>query len=78
MKRLTNEPAVLIGVAEALLVLAVAFGVDLTPEQTAAVLAALVALGTVLTRQIVYGPKTVDEIMDAEAVISAAERGEHG
>lgn len=77
MNRLTNEPALLIGLGEALLALVVAFGVDLTVEQTAAVLAAIVAVGSLLTRQIVYGPKTVDEVMDADAVISAAERGEH-
>lgn len=73
-----NEPALLIGLLEAALALAVSFGLDLTPEQTGAVLAALVALGTLLTRQTVYGPKSVDAVMDGHAVIEAAERGEHG
>lgn len=73
-ERITNNPALLIGAAEAVLALAVAFGVDLTQEQMGAVLAAIVAVGALATRQTVYGPKTVDKVMDAESVIAAAER----
>lgn len=76
--RIRNNPALLIGAVEALLALAVTFGVELTPEQTGAVLAALVALGSIAIRQSVYGPKTVDAELDAERVVAAAERGEHG
>lgn len=38
----------------------------------------LVIGGGAVARQTVYGPKTVDEVMDADAVIAAAERGELG
>lgn len=38
----------------------------------------IVVGGGTIGRQQAWGPKTVDEIMDAEAVIAAAERGEHG
>lgn len=78
LTKLRNEPALLIAALEAVLVLAVQFGVELTQEQTTAVLAAVVALGALFTRQTVYGPRTVDKVMDAEAVVAAAERGEHG
>lgn len=54
--RIRNNPALLIGAVEALLALAVTFGADLTPEQTGAVLAALVALGSIAVRQSVHGP----------------------
>lgn len=38
----------------------------------------LIVGGGEVARSQAWGPKTVDEVMDAEAVISAAERGEHG
>lgn len=74
--RLKNEPAVVYSLVEALLVLAVSFGLDLSAEQVGAIVAVLAVLTGVGTRQQAYGPKTVDGILDAEAVIAAAERGE--
>lgn len=76
MSIIRNEPALVVAVVEAGLVLAVAFGVDLTVEQTAAVLAVVVALGAIITRQSVYGPATYDDDVDAHAVIDRHQRGD--
>lgn len=38
---------------------------------------AIVVGGGVIARSQAWGPRSVDEIMDAEAVVAAAERGEH-
>ncbi len=73
-ERLKNEPAVLFSFVEALIALLIAFGLELTGEQTAAVVAVIAVLTGVGVRQTVYGPKTVDTIMDAETVIRQAER----
>lgn len=53
MKALAKEPALIIGAIQALLVLAVSFGLDLTEEQQAAILSLTAALLSVLTRQLV-------------------------
>lgn len=37
---------------------------------------AVIAFGAELARAKAYGPETVNEILDAEAVIASAERGE--
>lgn len=50
MSALGREPALIVGLVEALLVLAVAFGLDLTAEQVAAVTGVAVIAGAVLTR----------------------------
>lgn len=50
MSGLRREPALIVGLVEALLVLAVAFGLDLTTEQVAAVTGAAVVVGALLTR----------------------------
>ncbi|MBW3663586.1 MAG: hypothetical protein KY469_10845 [Actinobacteria bacterium] len=38
----------------------------------------IVTGGGAVARSHAWGPKTVDTIMDADVVIAAAERGEHG
>jgi hypothetical protein len=80
-----REPVALLGTfiaaIPAVLALLVAFGVDLNDEQTAAILGVLAALtggATAVQRQQVYPARKVEEIMDAEAVIAQAERGESG
>jgi hypothetical protein len=52
-KRITNEPALILGAVQAALTLAVVFGVKLTPEQIAGVLTFSGALLALLTRQLV-------------------------
>lgn len=76
--RIRNEPAVAYALVQALIALFVSFGLDLSGEQVAGIMAVVAILTGVGVRQVAYGPKTVDNIMDAEAVIQAAERGEHG
>lgn len=46
-----REPVVIIGVLQALVTLAVAFGFDLTPQQLGAVVALLAALSALFARQ---------------------------
>lgn len=73
VERLKNEPAYVFALVEALVAAFVAFGLDLTGDQVAGVMAVVAVLTGVGVRSKAYGPKTVDEIMDAEAVIAAAE-----
>lgn len=63
--RLRNEPALIFSLVEATVALAVAFGLNLTAEQTGAVLAIVAILTGVTVRQQVYGPVTADELVDA-------------
>ncbi len=58
-----REPALILGAIQAAIVLAVAFGVDWTIEQTGAILAFLAALTAVVVRQSVYAPATVDGVV---------------
>lgn len=81
MDRIRNEPAMLGALAEAVVALVVAVaawaGVDIPVPVAAAALGVVAVLTGVGVRQTAYGPRTVDTIMDADAVIAAAERGEH-
>ena len=74
LTRLRNEPALIFSLVEAVVALAVAFGLQLTGEQVGAIMAVVAVLTGVSVRAAVYGPRTVDTIMDADTVISAAER----
>lgn len=46
-----SEPALLIGAVQALIALAVSFGLNLSPAQVGTVLAAVTAVSAVLVRQ---------------------------
>jgi len=48
-----REPALILGAVQAVLVLGVSFGLKLSTEQTAAILAASAAVIAVITRQMV-------------------------
>lgn len=54
-----KEPAVIIGLISAALSLGVAFGLPLSMEQKAAIIAFLTILGSVITRSQVSSPATV-------------------
>lgn len=54
----SQEPALYIGLFEAVLALAVAFGLDLSGEQVGAILAVATTFGAVVTRSQVYSPAT--------------------
>lgn len=62
MDAFRKEPALLIGAAEAIIALVVAFGVPLDAAQTAGVMGVVAVIGALLTRQSVYAPATVEEI----------------
>lgn len=77
---LRNEPAVLVGLVVAAVLAASEFLIGWSPgdDWTLPLGKALgeglaVLAGTGIIRQVAYGPKTVDEIMDAEKIISKAE-----
>jgi hypothetical protein len=59
MNILSKEPAVLVGLVQAVLALAVSFGLDLTPEQVGAIMAVTSALLALLVRQAVVSPATI-------------------
>lgn len=78
MKLTKREPVALLGalstIVPAVLALVVAFGIDLSDEQAAAILgvvAAITAAVTGVQRASVYPAAKVDEIIDAEAVLGA-------
>lgn len=72
-ERIRNNPAIMFSLVEAVVALAVAFGLQLTGEQVGAIMAVVAILTGVGVRASVYGPRTVDTIMDADTVITAAE-----
>lgn len=55
-----REPALILGAVQAVIVLVVSFGLDLTAEQSGAILAATAAVLAVIARQSVYAPATVE------------------
>lgn len=57
-----REPALIIGLVQAIIALAVAFGFELSSEQVGAVLALTAAGLAVVTRQSVYAPATVERM----------------
>ena len=56
---IVNEPVLISGLVEALIVLAVAFGVGLTTEQTGAILAVVAILTSLVARAFVTPTKTL-------------------
>ena len=74
LTRLRNEPALIFSLVEAVAALAGAFGLHLPWGQAGAILGGAGPPTRVSVRAAVYGPRTVDTIMDADTVISAAER----
>ena len=76
LARFRNEPALIYALIEVLIALGVAFGLNLTGEQVGAVTAVVAVLTGVGVRQAVYGPETVDRIVDAEVAVAVAERDE--
>lgn len=59
MNILSKEPAVLVGLVQAILALAVSFGADLTSEQVGSIMAVTSALLALLVRQAVVSPATL-------------------
>lgn len=51
--RIQHEPALLVGLVTAVLSLLVAFGVDLSDERQAAIIAVVIAVGAIIVRQAV-------------------------
>lgn len=59
MKIFSKEPALIIGVVQAVIVLGVSFGLHLSTEQTGAILTATTAVLAIVTRQSVVAPANV-------------------
>ena len=68
--RIRREPALVAGLVQAVLALLVAFGLDLTGEQTASILAVTAALLAVLTRAQVTPVVDVVEHRDGREVVA--------
>ncbi len=71
-QRLSNEPALLASVAEAIVAIFVAFGLDLPGDDVGGVMAVIALFTGIVIRQTVHGPRSVDRLLSAEAVIDAA------
>lgn len=68
---LRSEPAVFVGALQAAIVLAVAFGLDVTPEQVAAVTAFAAAVFALFLRQTVASPATIVDVAGKAATQTA-------
>jgi hypothetical protein len=58
----SREPALILGLVNGLIALAVGFGLPVTPEQVGLINAALAAVIAFATRQSVFAPATVAEM----------------
>lgn len=68
MRNLWNrEPALVLGAVQALVALAVAFGLHLTSEQVGAVMAAAAAVVALVTRRTVTSPATAAQVEEFDA-----------
>lgn len=56
-----REPALILGAVQAVIALALSFGLNLSVEQVGAILAATAAVLALVTRAQVYSPHTVQE-----------------
>lgn len=65
-----REPVLIAGAIRAVLLVAVSFGVDITPEQLATLMIAVEAVLTVVTRQTVTSPATLREAGTSKAEIT--------
>ena len=61
----SREPAVIIGLVNALIALAVGFGLHVTPAQVGLINAAVTAILSLVTRSQVSSPATMKAIQDA-------------
>lgn len=61
----SREPAVIIGLVNALIALAVGFGLSVTPAQVGLINAAVTAILSLVTRSQVSSPATMKAIQDA-------------
>ena len=67
MKLWEREPAMIVGLVETAIILAIAFGVTVTTEQLAAIVAFMTVLAAFITRQNVYSPASIEDEIVFEA-----------
>lgn len=72
MKLLRSEPALFIGALQALITLAVSFGLHLNVDQVGAITAACAAILAVVIRQTVVAPDTAVQLTSRAAFNTAA------
>ena len=79
MEKIRREPAVLVGLVSAVIALLLSFGFSLTDEQVGAIMAVVVAVLSLVTRQAVTPNVSVavrkDELTEGADVAYLAERG---
>lgn len=71
MKILQREPALLVGLVQTLLALAVSFGLSLSAEQVGAIMAAAAAVLAFVTRQAVVSPQAAVDLAASAATRTA-------
>lgn len=64
-KRIQNEPALVTGIVSAAIALAISFGIGLSEQQVGAIMAFVVAILSVVTRQAVTPNVNVDKRIQA-------------
>lgn len=64
-KRIKQEPALVTGVVSAAIALAISFGIGLSEQQVGAIMAFVVAILAIVTRQAVTPNPTVDKRIQA-------------
>jgi len=70
MQMLAKEPALIVGFLEAVLALAVAFGLDLDAGQVGAIMSVVTASLALLLRQAVVAPATIAQSADVPQTVT--------
>lgn len=68
---LDKEPAVILGVLQAALALAIGFGLKISPEQMGLIMAFAAAVVALVVRQNVFSQQSVEKIVAAATVAGA-------
>lgn len=71
-QRIDNEPALGAGAAVAVVALGVAYAADVSAEGLAWIVAVVAVGAAFAVRHVVHGPRTIDDVLDAEAVLQGA------
>lgn len=66
LESLKNNPAIVVSTITAILAVLVSFGVPLQPEQQTALIGLAPIISGLITRQLVYGPVTVEKLKAAK------------
>lgn len=65
-----SEPVLISGAVQLLVILAAAFGLDLTEEQLGAFVAVILAIGVFVARRFAWSPRSVEKVTGVPAGVA--------